>query len=238
MNAIDEPLMAAERRDRPAVEHFARIPGRSAVGIAADALQQDVAALRHKPVVQKLTLASRLFMREQRLNDEGQETVYAFGERASRRSRARRSGESEFPRCNSAPPVHRGQTAPNAAGRAVMLSGAASRDLPPSLGEKSPPPSPSGARWQATATAPCGATASAIRPPQVRTLTPLGRSFEEHVTSCRAGGSHFLCSEAEGSLVAVIVTFCVVPLNAKAPGPAGLIISLSPEIAKIPPSSE
>jgi hypothetical protein len=88
------------------------------------------------------------------------------------------------------------------------------------------------------AAAPVADYCSAAYTPPVRTLTPLGLPFGEHVTSCRAGGNHLLCSEAEVSLVAVIVTFRVVPLNAKAPGPAGLRIRLSPKIAKIPPSSE
>jgi len=44
-----------------------------------------------------------------------------------------------------------------------------------------------------------------------------------------------LAREAEVSLVALIVTFRLIPLDAKAPGPSGLIINLSPEIANTPP---
>jgi hypothetical protein len=58
------------------------------------------------------------------------------------------------------------------------------------------------------------------------------------VNGSRAKGSHFLGAETGESLVAAIVTICVVRLNAEMPGPRGLIISLSPEIAKIPPSFE
>src|SRR5207237_8504817 len=105
--------------------------------------------------------------------------------------------------CNSGQPVRRGHTGAERSRPVLVASAAASRHLP-------------------RATVPCGPTASSVRPSQVRTLTPLGRPFGEQVTSCRAGGSHLLCSEAEVSLVAVILTFRVVSLSAKAPGPPWL----------------